>query len=123
MKQYDSYEDMQARIAQEKADAAAEQHLLETTDDAAVADAIFRQAPTRPLTVQARPHPGRRRMAQGQGARRAEEESLGRQPAVTVLSRVPPPLGIARRDPPTRLPAAAFITHVGTYDSKRPTAA
>jgi ferritin-like metal-binding protein YciE len=41
MKKYDSYEDMQARIAQEKADAAAEQHLLETTDDAAVADAIF----------------------------------------------------------------------------------
>jgi hypothetical protein len=28
-------------IAQEKANAAAEQHLLETTDDAAVADAIF----------------------------------------------------------------------------------
>jgi ferritin-like metal-binding protein YciE len=41
MKKYDSYEDMQARIAQEKVDAAAEQHLLETTDDTAVADAIF----------------------------------------------------------------------------------
>jgi ferritin-like metal-binding protein YciE len=41
MKKYDSYEDMQARIASEKAQAAAEQHLLETTDDAAVADAIF----------------------------------------------------------------------------------
>jgi hypothetical protein len=41
MKDYDSYEDMQARIAQEKADAAAEQHLLETTDNEALADAIF----------------------------------------------------------------------------------
>jgi hypothetical protein len=41
MKKYDSYEDMQAQTAEEKADAAAEQHLLETTDDVAVADAIF----------------------------------------------------------------------------------
>ena len=41
MKEYNSYEDMQARLVQEKADAAAEQHLFETTDDAAVADAIF----------------------------------------------------------------------------------
>jgi hypothetical protein len=41
MKKYDSYAEMQARTAQEKADAAAEQHLLETTDDEAVADAIF----------------------------------------------------------------------------------
>jgi hypothetical protein len=41
MKDYNSYEDMQARLVQEEADAAAEQHLLETTDDTAVADAIF----------------------------------------------------------------------------------
>ena len=41
MKDYNSYEDMQARLVQEDADAAAEQHLLETTDDTAVADAIF----------------------------------------------------------------------------------
>lgn len=41
MKDYGSYEDMQAEVAQEKADAAAEQHLLETTDDAAVANAIL----------------------------------------------------------------------------------
>lgn len=50
MKNYDSYEDMQAQIAQEKTHAAAEQHLLETTDDAAVADAIFdkrRRGPSR----------------------------------------------------------------------------
>jgi hypothetical protein len=38
MKDYNSYEDMQAVLAQEKADAAAEQHLLETTDDAAIFD-------------------------------------------------------------------------------------
>jgi hypothetical protein len=41
MKDYNSYEDMQSRIARENADAVAEQHLLETTDDAAVAYAIF----------------------------------------------------------------------------------